>query len=83
MNDVFFNYFDDFYTAYLNNIIIYFKNELKHKEYIYKVLQRLYKTSLQTNIKKLKFSVKRIKYLGFIINIDRIKADLEKTVVIN
>ena len=26
------------YTAYLDNIIIYFKNELEYKEHIYKVL---------------------------------------------
>ena len=38
MNNILFNYLDDFYTAYLDNIIIYFKNELEHKKYIYKIL---------------------------------------------
>jgi len=38
MNDVLFDYLDDFYTAYLDNIIIYSKNELKHKEHVRKVL---------------------------------------------
>ena len=33
-----FNYLNDFYTAYLDNIIIYFKNELEYKEHVYKVL---------------------------------------------
>jgi len=83
INDVLFNYFDDFYTAYLDNIIIYSKNKLEYKEYIYKVLQRLYKAGLQANIRKLKFSVKRIKYLGFIISIDGIKVNLEKMTIIN
>jgi len=46
MDDVLFNYLDDFCTAYLDNIIIYFKNELEYKEYIYKVLQQLRKASL-------------------------------------
>ena len=78
INNIIFNYFNDFYTAYLNNIIIYFKNKFKYKEYIYKVLQWLYKASLQANIRKLKFSVKYIKYLRFIISIDRIKTDLKK-----
>jgi len=32
--------------AYLDNIIIYSKNKLEYKEYIYKVLQRLYKAGL-------------------------------------
>ena len=68
--------------AYLDNIIIYSKNKLEYQEYIHKVLQRLCQARLQANIKKLEFSVKRIKYLGFIISIDGIKADLEKTAVI-
>jgi hypothetical protein len=38
INDILFNYFNNFYTAYLDDIIIYFKNELKYKEYVYKVL---------------------------------------------
>jgi len=69
--------------AYLDDIIIYSKNELEHKKHIYKVLQWLREASLQANIKKLEFSVKRIKYLGFIISINRIKADPEKTAVID
>ena len=40
-------------------------------------------TSLQANIKKLKFSVKYIKYLKFIISIDGIEANPEKTAIIN
>jgi hypothetical protein len=38
INNILFNYFNNFYTAYLDNILIYFKNKLKYKEYIYKVL---------------------------------------------
>ena len=82
INDILFNYLNDFYTAYLDNIIIYSKNELEYDKYVYKVLQRLREAGLQANIKKLEFSVKRIKYLGFIISTDRIKTNLEKTAVI-
>ena len=38
MNDVLFDYLDDFYTAYLDNILIYLENKLDHQEHIYKVL---------------------------------------------
>jgi len=38
MNNILFNYFDDFRIAYLNNIIIYLENELKYEEHVYKVL---------------------------------------------
>jgi len=30
MNDVLFDYLDDFYTAYLDDIFIYLKNELDY-----------------------------------------------------
>ena len=30
MNDVLFDYLDDFYMAYLNNILIYSENELDY-----------------------------------------------------
>ena len=38
INDILFNYLNDFYIAYLDNIIIYSKNKLEYKKYIYKVL---------------------------------------------
>ena len=47
------------------------------------MIKRLQKAGLQANIKKSKFSVKRTKYLGFIISIDSIETDLEKTSMID
>jgi len=38
INNILFNYLNDFYTAYLDDIIIYSKNELEHKKHVYKVL---------------------------------------------
>ena len=83
MNDILFDYLDDFCTAYLDNILIYSDNELEHEEHVRKVLQRLCEARLQADIKKSEFSVKRTKYLGFIISTNSIKADFKKTLVIN
>ena len=41
MNNILFNYLDVFYTAYLDNILIYSKDPLEHKEYMKKVLEHL------------------------------------------
>ncbi len=41
MNNILFDYLDDFYIAYLNNILIYSNNKLEYKHYIRKVLKRL------------------------------------------
>ena len=83
MNDVLFDYLDDFCTAYLDDIMIYSDNELEHEEHVRKVLLRLCEAGLQADIKKLEFSVKHTKYLGFIISTDSIEADPEKTSVID
>jgi hypothetical protein len=34
MNDVFFDYLDDFCTAYLDNILIYLEDSLEYNKYI-------------------------------------------------
>ncbi len=41
MNDVLFNYLDDFVTAYLDDILIYLEDPLEHEMHVKKVLQRL------------------------------------------
>jgi hypothetical protein len=46
MNDVLFNYLDDFCTTYLDDILIYLENELEHTGYVIKVLERLQKAGL-------------------------------------
>ena len=79
MNNILFNYLDDFYIAYLDDILIYLENKLNYQEHVYKVLLQLYKAGLQANIKKSKFSITYTKYLGFYVSIDRIVVDLEKT----
>jgi len=77
-----FNYLNNFYTAYLNNIIIYSNNKLEYETHIKKVLDCFYNVSLQVNIKKCKFEVKCTKYLKFIVSTSSIKVDLEKVKVI-
>jgi len=64
--------------VYLDDILIYLDNELEHQVYVKKVLERLQNVGLQVNIKKCKFRVKRIKYLGFIVSIDGIEVDPKK-----
>jgi predicted aspartyl protease len=82
MNDVLFDYLDDFCTAYLDDILIYSDNELDHEGHVTKVLERLRKAGLQADIKKCEFSVTRTKYLGFIIGTNGIEVDPEKVEII-
>jgi hypothetical protein len=41
MNDTLFNYLDDFYTVYLDNILIYSEDVSEHELHVRKVLERL------------------------------------------
>jgi hypothetical protein len=41
INDVLFDYLNEFYMAYLDDILIYLDNELEHQVHIKKVLERL------------------------------------------
>lgn len=82
MNDVFFDYLDDFCTAYMNDIMIYSDNEIEHEIYVKKILQRLRDTGLQVDIRKYEFSVTRTKYLDFIVSIDDLEVDSEKIQVV-
>ena len=82
MNNVLFDYLDNFYTTYLDNILIFSNNELEHKHHVRKVLKRLCNTSLQINLKKCEFHVTRTKYLGFIISTNGIKVDPDKISVV-
>ena len=82
INDVLFDYLNDFCTAYVNNILIYSDNLLKHDAQVKKVLQRLKEAELQADIKKSEFSVQSTKFLGFIISTEGIAMDPEKVAVV-
>ncbi len=82
INDTLFNYLDDFYTIYLDNILIYSKDVSEYELYVQKVLKYLQVAGLQADIKKSEFKVTYTKYLGFIISIDSISIDLSKVEVV-
>ncbi len=49
MNDVLWNFLNDFYQVYLNNILIYSKTQWEHK-HVKMILSRLQEADLQMNI---------------------------------
>jgi transposase InsO family protein len=83
MNDVLFDYLDDFCTAYLDDILIYSEDPLEHETHVKKVLDRLRTAGLQADIKKSEFHVTSTKYLGFIVTTNGIRVDPEKVEVVS
>ena len=71
-------YLNVFCTAYLDDILIYSKNNKKYIDYMLKVLKWLQEKNLQLNIDKCKFSIIKLKYLGLIVTTKSICINLEK-----
>jgi Reverse transcriptase (RNA-dependent DNA polymerase) len=55
INNILREYLDNFIVTYLNNILIYSKNEKKHTGHIIKVLETLKRTELKINGEKSTF----------------------------
>jgi hypothetical protein len=61
-------YIDEFYSAYIDDILIFSSGSLTdHREKVKKILQRLREARLQLDIDKCEFEVKSVRYLGFVI----------------
>jgi len=68
MNDVLWNFLNDFCQAYLNDILIYSKTQKKHKQHVKMILNHLWNVDLQINIWKCKFNVEETIFLKIIVS---------------
>ena len=81
-NNILHEHLNKFYTAYLNDILIYFDNELEHEIHVKLILQKLQEANLQINIIKCKFHITQVSYLKLIIIIEEIKMNFFKINII-
>ncbi len=82
INNTFHKHLNKFCTAYLNDILIYFDNKLKHKIHVKLILRKLQEANLQMNIIKCKFYITQVLYLKLIIIIEEIKINSSKINII-
>jgi len=68
MNDVLWDFLNDFCQVYLNDILIYSKMRKKHKDHVKLVLRWLREAELQINIRKCKFDVEETVFLKVIVS---------------
>ena len=78
INSLLQEYLNIFSTAYLDNILIYSKNNEKHTGQVLKVLKQMREKSLQLDIDKCEFSVTEVKYLSLIVITKKIRIDPKK-----
>ncbi len=82
INNTLHEHLNKFYTVYLNDILIYSDNELKHEIHVKLILRKLQEADLQMNIIKCKFHVTQVLYLELIIIIEEIKMNSFKINII-
>ncbi len=82
MNDVLWNFLNDFCQAYLDDILIYSKTRKEHRDHVKLVLGRLREAGLQVDIRKCEFDVEETVFLEVIVSGLGLRMNLSKVTVI-
>ena len=78
MNRIFHAYLDKFVVVFIDDILIYSKNEEEHAEHLKIVLQVLKEKKLYAKLSKCEFWLSEISFLGHIISRSGIAVDPSK-----
>ncbi len=82
MNDILWDFLNNFCQVYLDDILIYSKMRKKHRDHVKLVLSWLREAELQMNIQKCKFNVKKTVFLEIIISELNLHMNFSKVTVI-
>jgi hypothetical protein len=78
MNKVFMEYLDKFVVVFIDDILIFSKNEEDHDQHLRVVLQKLRENQLYAKLNKCEFWLKKVLFLGHIISEGGIYVDPSK-----
>ena len=78
MNRVFRPYLDQFVVVFIDDILVYTKNEEEHEQHLRIVLQTLREKQLYAKLSKCDFWLKEVFFLGHIVSAEGIKVDSAK-----
>ena len=75
MNKVFMEFLDKFVVVFIDDILVYSKNEEEHKEHLRLVLGKLREHQLYAKFSKCEFWLKEVGFLGHVISGEGIAVD--------
>ena len=78
MNRIFSPYLDKFIMVFVDDILIYSKDEKEHEEHLKIVLETLRQHKLYANLKKCEFWMNSVTFLGHVISKEGISVDPRK-----
>ena len=82
MNKVFMEFLGKFVVVFIDDILVYSKNEEEHKEHLRLVLEKLREHQLYTKFSKCVFWLKEVGFLGHVISGEGIAVDPTKVVTV-
>ena len=78
MNKVFMEFLDKFVVVFIDDILVYSKNEEEHKEHLHLVLGKLREHQLYAKFSKCEVWLKEVGFLGHLISGEGIAIDPAK-----
>ena len=78
MNDVFRKFLDYFAVVYLNNIMIFSKDEKDDEQYVRLVLRKLHEAELYVKLENCVFDQSQVEFQGYIISDEGLSMDPKK-----
>jgi hypothetical protein len=78
MNKVFMEYLDKFVMVFIDEILVYSRNEGEHEGHLLLVLQKLRDHKLYTKLSKCEFWLKQVAFLGHVVSKGGISVDPSK-----
>ncbi|GKG21172.1 putative reverse transcriptase domain-containing protein, partial [Tanacetum coccineum] len=78
MNQVCKPYLDKFMIFFIDDILIYSKNQQEHEEHLKLILKLLKKEQLYAKFSKCEFWIPKVEFLGHVINSQCIHVDFTK-----
>jgi hypothetical protein len=78
MNSVFMTELDKFVVVFIDDILVYSKNEEEHEQHLWVILQRLHDYQFYVKFSKCVFWLKKVSFLGHVISAEGIVVNPSK-----
>nr|CAE03840.1 OSJNBb0013J13.17 [Oryza sativa Japonica Group] len=78
MNQIFLEYLDQFVVVFIDDILIYSKNEEEHTEHLRLIMEKLRDHQLFAKFSKCEFWLDRVAFLGHVISSNGVEVDPSK-----
>jgi hypothetical protein len=75
MNRVFHEYLDSFVVVFIDDILVYSTNHVKHEVHLKTVMEKLRENKLFAKLKKCDFWLEEVSFLGHVVNKNGLAVD--------